>query len=185
MVAPASRFSNTADTGIRVSRNTHAPLSLPGTLSTAGHWDQSRVAMFFTLPFLSTTVRRRRHALDDGARAWASSARLSASGFRWRGLLRLLNGCFLGLLSRHRQVFHFGRAPHVPTGDAAVWTPALAVGQQLFRLGQLGEFVHLGEAFADAIVVHGQHIRTSQAKDQQHLDRPAADAAHAVETLDQ
>src|SRR5271157_5624971 len=61
MVAPASRFSNTADTGIRVSRNTHAPLSLPGTFSTAGHWDQSRVAMFFALLFLSTTVRRRCH----------------------------------------------------------------------------------------------------------------------------
>src|SRR4051794_41077683 len=29
--------------GIRVSRNTHAPLTLPGTLSTAGHWDQSSV----------------------------------------------------------------------------------------------------------------------------------------------
>src|ERR1700685_4544998 len=37
MGAPASRFSNTADTGIRVSRNTHAPLNLPGTLSTAEH----------------------------------------------------------------------------------------------------------------------------------------------------
>src|SRR5207302_3984362 len=46
MVAPASRFSNTADTGMRVSLNTHAPLSLPGTLSTAEHCDQSRVAMF-------------------------------------------------------------------------------------------------------------------------------------------
>jgi len=63
-VAPASRFSNTADTGIRVSRNTHAPPSLPGTLSTAGHWDQSRVAIFSTLLFLSTTVRRRRHVRD-------------------------------------------------------------------------------------------------------------------------
>src|SRR5271165_5131336 len=64
MVAPASRFSNTADTGIRVSRNTHAPLRLPGTLSTAGHWDQSRVAMFFALLFSFTTVRRRRHLQD-------------------------------------------------------------------------------------------------------------------------
>src|SRR5271166_2234287 len=46
MLAPASRFSNTAETGIRVSRKTHAPLNLSATLSTAGHWDQSRVAMF-------------------------------------------------------------------------------------------------------------------------------------------
>src|SRR5580693_5788245 len=45
ILAPASRFSNTEETGIRVSRNTHAPLSLPGTRSTAGHCDQSSAAM--------------------------------------------------------------------------------------------------------------------------------------------
>src|ERR1019366_3747561 len=44
-LAPASRFSKMADTGIRVPFNTHAPLTLPGTLSTAGHCDQSRFAM--------------------------------------------------------------------------------------------------------------------------------------------
>src|ERR1700690_610544 len=44
-LAPASRFSKIADTGIRVPFNTHAPLTLPGTLSTAGHCDQSRFAM--------------------------------------------------------------------------------------------------------------------------------------------
>jgi hypothetical protein len=43
---PTSRFSKTVATGIRVSRNTHAPLRLSGTLSTAGHCDQSRLAMF-------------------------------------------------------------------------------------------------------------------------------------------
>ena len=47
MLAPASRFSNTADTGMRVSRNTHAPPSRPGTLSTTGHRDQSRVTPSF------------------------------------------------------------------------------------------------------------------------------------------
>src|ERR1700676_5169865 len=45
MLEPASRFSKTVATGIRVPRNTHAPLRLSATLSTAGHWDQSRVAM--------------------------------------------------------------------------------------------------------------------------------------------
>jgi hypothetical protein len=45
MLAPASRFSKIADTGMRVPFKTHAPLTLPGTLSTAGHCDQSRVAM--------------------------------------------------------------------------------------------------------------------------------------------
>src|SRR5450755_2321159 len=46
MLEPASRFSKTVATGIRVSLNTHSPLRLSGTLSTAGHCDQSRVAMF-------------------------------------------------------------------------------------------------------------------------------------------
>src|SRR5437899_11818443 len=41
MVSPSSRFSNTAETGMRVPRKTHAPLTFPGTLSTAGHCDQS------------------------------------------------------------------------------------------------------------------------------------------------
>jgi hypothetical protein len=49
--APASRFSNTADTGVRVSRNTHAPPNVPGTLSAAGHCDQSRSGHFDS-PFL-------------------------------------------------------------------------------------------------------------------------------------
>src|SRR5437763_17180206 len=43
-VAPASRFSNTRETGIRVPLNTQAPLTLPGMLSTAEHCDQSRIA---------------------------------------------------------------------------------------------------------------------------------------------
>src|SRR5450432_723443 len=45
----SSRFSNTVATGIRVSLNTHAPLRLPGMLSTAGHCDQSRVAVAIIL----------------------------------------------------------------------------------------------------------------------------------------
>ena len=36
-LAPASRFSKMADIGVRVPFNPHAPLTLPGTLSTAGH----------------------------------------------------------------------------------------------------------------------------------------------------
>src|SRR5215831_5151200 len=41
-VWPSSKFSKRVATGIRVPRKTHAPLTLPGTLSTAGHLDQSR-----------------------------------------------------------------------------------------------------------------------------------------------
>src|SRR5580658_5373134 len=49
--APASRFSKMEDTGIRVPFKTHAPLSLPGTLSTAEHWDQSRAAIPLIVSF--------------------------------------------------------------------------------------------------------------------------------------
>src|SRR3954470_3841263 len=44
-VIPSSRFSKTTATGVRVPLNTQAPLTLPGTLSTAEHSDQSRAAM--------------------------------------------------------------------------------------------------------------------------------------------
>src|SRR5580658_4785504 len=66
--APTSRLSNTTETGVRVSRNTHAPLRLPGMLSTAGHCDQSRVAitllsfhrsLFLARPVLVCGARRR------------------------------------------------------------------------------------------------------------------------------
>jgi hypothetical protein len=42
-----------------VSLNTHAPLRLPGTLSTAGHCDQSRAVMFFPPPNLNLFPRSR------------------------------------------------------------------------------------------------------------------------------
>jgi hypothetical protein len=42
-VAPPSRFSKSAETGTRVPLNTHAPLTLPGTRSTAEHWVQSNM----------------------------------------------------------------------------------------------------------------------------------------------
>src|SRR5947208_17163531 len=41
----SSRFSMTVATGRRVPLNTQAPPTLPGTLSTAGHRDQSSAAM--------------------------------------------------------------------------------------------------------------------------------------------
>lgn len=41
IVSPASRFSKSTFTGVRVPFRTHAPLTFPGMLSTAGHCDQS------------------------------------------------------------------------------------------------------------------------------------------------
>src|SRR6185437_932745 len=45
MLAPTSRFSKIVATGIRVFWKTHAPLRLPGTLSTAAHCDQSKIVV--------------------------------------------------------------------------------------------------------------------------------------------
>src|SRR5271167_4082847 len=54
MLAPASMFSKTVATGIRVPRKTHAPLTFPGTLSTATHCDQSSA---ITKPSRSSYIR--------------------------------------------------------------------------------------------------------------------------------
>src|ERR1700693_866401 len=56
IVAPASRFSKTVATGMRVPRNTQAPLTFSGELSTAGHRDQSSADM--SPPCASYTVLR-------------------------------------------------------------------------------------------------------------------------------
>src|SRR6266446_6354870 len=58
MLAPASKFSKMTETGMRVPRSTQAPLTFPGTLSTAGHCDQSS-AIFLTLfPQFSSKPKR-------------------------------------------------------------------------------------------------------------------------------
>lgn len=67
MLAPDSRFSKTVATSLRVSLNTHAPLRLPGTLSTAGHRDQSRAAMF--LPHLDLSIQASVSDLSVDARS--------------------------------------------------------------------------------------------------------------------
>src|SRR5579862_2297289 len=60
MLSPSSRFSNTTAAGVRVPLNTHAPLTLPGTLSTAGHWDQSSAAIT-----ISCSIQLTRSSCDD------------------------------------------------------------------------------------------------------------------------
>jgi hypothetical protein len=45
-----------------VPLNTQAPLTLPGMLSTAGHWDQSRADILETPSLQITAKRRDRHA---------------------------------------------------------------------------------------------------------------------------
>jgi hypothetical protein len=57
MLAPASRFSKTVATGMRVPLKTQAPLTFPGMLSTDGHWDQSSADMKGLLPSHRTPAR--------------------------------------------------------------------------------------------------------------------------------
>src|SRR5258708_24312124 len=72
MLEPASRFSNTAETGMRVLRNTQAPLRLPGTLSTAGHFDQSRVGIGET----PSNLRINRITVKVEKRVWSAGRRV-------------------------------------------------------------------------------------------------------------
>ena len=51
-VAPSSIFSNSASTGRRVPLKTHAPLTLSGDLSTAGHVFQSSMAVTISVGLL-------------------------------------------------------------------------------------------------------------------------------------
>src|SRR5208283_2254220 len=53
MLAPASKFSNITETGMRVPRSTQAPLTFPATLSTAEHCDQSKAGIL-SLSFRSS-----------------------------------------------------------------------------------------------------------------------------------
>ena len=59
-----------AETGIRVPRNTHAPPSRAGTLSTAGHSDRSRVTIFS--PSLHGWTWRSACEPPDHAAVWTS-----------------------------------------------------------------------------------------------------------------
>src|SRR4029077_11649241 len=58
MLAPAFRFSKITETGMRVPLSTHAPLTFPGKLSTAGHSDESSAATeSFSFPSFYTFFR--------------------------------------------------------------------------------------------------------------------------------
>ena len=49
---------------MRVPLNTHAPLTLPGTLSTAGHWDQSSLASLTLAGTLKAGIPAKRHGAE-------------------------------------------------------------------------------------------------------------------------
>src|SRR5216683_6184759 len=122
MVAPASRFSNTADTGIRVSRNTHAPLNRPATLSTAVHWDQSSMFALFSyrdyLPRLggcvtssslaSAELNERR--INDGIASTQAAAKTLMNG----GLSKSVE-----TRKKRREADAGGKIVRFPRGDGA------------------------------------------------------------------
>jgi hypothetical protein len=79
----------------------------------------------------------------------------------------------------------FEGAPHVPTGDGAVGTPAFAEFAEFFGRGHVFLAVSYRPALLYAEVVDGKHVGSTQAKNQKHFDGPGADAADGDETLDE
>src|SRR3981189_3547985 len=76
-------------------------------------------------------------------------------------------------------------APHVPTGDGAVGAPAFAEGEELLGLGHVFFAVGYGPAFFYAEVVYGEDVGAAETEDQEHFDRPGADAADGDEAFDE
>ncbi len=66
--------------GMRVLRNTHAPLRRPGTLSTAGHCDQSSVGILVT-PFIVRFYHASTLASRSVARYCAPVSVIEAMGY--------------------------------------------------------------------------------------------------------
>ena len=76
-------------------------------------------------------------------------------------------------------------APHVPTGDGAVGTPAFAEFQEFFGRGHVFLAVGHGPALLYAEVVDREHVGTTEAENQKHFDSPGADAADGDEPLNE
>jgi len=79
----------------------------------------------------------------------------------------------------------FERAPHVPTGDGAIGTPAFAKGEEFFGLGHSPLAVGDGPAFFYAEIVDGEDVGTAEIENQKHFDGPGADAADGDEAFDE
>jgi len=93
----------------------------------------------------------------------------------------------------HLAVGEVAGSPHIPAGDGAPGGPAVAALVHLFGFGEVhrGDLVGWlefaegeGEAFADAVVGDGEDVGAAEAEDEEHLDGPAADAAHLGEVVD-
>jgi len=69
MLAPSSRFSNSAWTGTLEPRKTHEPLTLSGERSTSGHCDQSSILPNYIPACPDSKEKRRRRKGDSLNRA--------------------------------------------------------------------------------------------------------------------
>ena len=76
-------------------------------------------------------------------------------------------------------------APHVPTGDGAIGTPAFPEGEEFFGAGLVFFAVGDGPAFLHAEVMNRQNVRATKAENQKHFDGPGADATNGDEALDE
>src|SRR6185437_85901 len=113
----------------------------------------------------------------DALGALDSGATLRFLVRRGAGLLRFLDPLALG-----RDI---GGAPEIPARDAAIRLPAPAALFHLVLRRCAAIFLECkAESLAHAEIVERQHIGPAEAEDQQHLDRPAADAAHLRQLLD-
>jgi hypothetical protein len=63
-------------------------------------------------------------------------------------------------------------------------SPALAVERERLRRRHLAQAIGEAESVAHAEVVDRQHVRPAELEHQQHLHRPASNASHLRETLD-
>src|SRR6202167_4593886 len=76
------------------------------------------------------------------------------------------------------------RAPQIPGRDTAIRLPALAELREGPRRRHRLEAVRQAKAGAYAEIIDRQHVAALELEHQHHFDRPAADAAHAGEALD-
>lgn len=94
-----TRFSNKADTGTRVPRNTQAPLTRSRSRSTAGHVDQSMVDISLPLGLFSRRTDRM-----TGRAVARSGARRGAKSIRMFGVIGLSRSSIQCLTGFRRQV---------------------------------------------------------------------------------
>ncbi len=126
-------------------------------------------------------VRLRRRTLQRLA-----TGALPARRLRFGGFARFAGFGFVGAdFAQGGVARELASTPHVPTRDGAVRSTAFAKGQEFLGLGHVFFAVGDGPAFFDTEVVDGENIGAAEAEDQEHFDRPCADATDGDEALDE